>query len=257
MRLVGEAAADAQGVAYLAVAYGRGEANVVNLGIGAPGRAPGGGDFELTRQVVELGIGREQVGNFDCEGRRVDGLIGSHSGEGAAGDVADYVTAGAFGREADGVECVDYFRKRLDGKPVELDILADSYVGKIAGVFARDFTDDAELAGGHDSVGNADAHHEVVGDEAFAAFAAGGAHTIALGVDAPPLEVGSGPLGHDTGTAFAGELAHFVKGFPGVLLALEAFSTLGLGFLYLNSFSHLFPSPKTKNPRQQWLHRGQ
>jgi hypothetical protein len=56
MGLVGEAAADAQRVADFAVVLHGGEANVVDLRIAAPGRAAGDGDFELARQVVELGL---------------------------------------------------------------------------------------------------------------------------------------------------------------------------------------------------------
>ena len=37
------------------------------------------------------------------------------------------------------------FGKRLDGEPVELDVLAHGDVGQVAGVFARDAADGAEL----------------------------------------------------------------------------------------------------------------
>ena len=91
-----------------------------------------------------------------------------------------------------------------------------------------------------DAVGNADAHHEVIGGQAFAALAAGGANAIALGVNAPPFEVDGGPLGNDAGAAFAGKGAHLVKGLPWVLLALQALGALGLGLFHLNNFSHFF-----------------
>ena len=90
--------------------------------------------------------------------------------------------------------------------------------------------DDAELVGGEQAVGDADAHHEVLGGLAFAADAAGDAEAVALGVDAPPLEVGRGPLGHDAGAAIAGEVADLVERLPRVLLELEALGLLGLGF---------------------------
>ncbi len=183
-------------------------------------------------------------------------FIGGDSGERAAGDVADDVAAGAFGREADGIERVDHFRERLDGEPVELDVLADGDVGEVAGVLARDAADDAELMCGEDAVGDADAHHEVVGGEAFAALAAGGADAVALGVDAPPFEVERGPLGHHAGAAVARELAHLVEGFPGILCELEALGALGLGFFHLNSLIHFFPSAEAESPRQLGLYRG-
>ena len=112
------------------------------------------------------------------------------------------------------LERVNHFRERLDGKPVKLDVLADGDVGEVAGVLAGEAADGAELAGSDDAVGNADAHHEVVGGEAFAALAAGGADAVALGVDAPPFEVQVGPLGQDAGAAGAGEFAHLDRRLP-------------------------------------------
>ena len=87
--------------------------------------------------------------------------------------------------------------------------------------------------GGEDAVGQADAHHEELGGFAFAADAAGGADAIALGVDAPPLEVEAGPGSVDVLAALSGVLTHFVPGFPGVLGELQALGFLGLGFLDL------------------------
>ena len=153
------------------------------------------------------------------------------AGERAAGDVADDVSAGALGGEADLGERVDDFDEGLDGEPVELDVLTGGDVGEIAGVLLGDVGDDAELVRGEEAVGEADAHHEELGGLAFAAGAAGDADAVALGVDAPPLEVEAGPLGEDGVAALAGELADLVPGVPGVLRELEALGALGLGFL--------------------------
>ena len=79
--LGGEAAADAEGVAnFLRVlraqmsvlswpraGYG-GEADVVDLGVGAPEGAAGDGDLEFAGEVVEVGVGGEGVGDLDGEG---------------------------------------------------------------------------------------------------------------------------------------------------------------------------------------------
>ena len=81
---------------------------------------------------------------------------------------------------------------------------------------------------GEDAVGQADAHHEVLGGFAFAVDATGDAEAVALGVDAPPLEVESGPLGEHGLAAHACELAYLVPGLPGILGELEAFDLLGL-----------------------------
>ena len=70
VRLGGEAAADAQGVADLFPAVDSRliavSADVVDLRVGAPQRAAGDGDFELARQVVELRIGGEPVGDLEA-----------------------------------------------------------------------------------------------------------------------------------------------------------------------------------------------
>ena len=59
--------------------------------------------------------------------------------------------------------------QRLDGEPVELDVLADGDVGEIAAVAAGDVGEDAGLIGAEDAIGDADPHHEVFGGLAFAA----------------------------------------------------------------------------------------
>ena len=152
------------------------------------------------------------------------------SGERAAGDVADDVSAGTFGREADGGEGVDDFDETREREPVELDVLAGGDVGEVAGVLFGELADDAGLLTGENAVGEADAHHEELGCFAFAVGSTGDAETVALGVDAPPLEVEAGPLGQHGVAAVAGELTDLVPGLPGVLGELEALGALGLGF---------------------------
>ena len=80
---------------------------------------------------------------------------------------------------------------------------------------------------GEEAVGQADAHHEELGGFAFAGGASGDAEAVALGVDAPPLEVEAGPLGEDGVAALAGELADLIPGVPGVFGELEALGLLG------------------------------
>src|SRR5579872_969656 len=57
-----------------------GEADVVDLGIRAPDTASGDGDFELARQVVELGIARQQPRGFQHQRRRVDDFVCVNAG---------------------------------------------------------------------------------------------------------------------------------------------------------------------------------
>ena len=232
--LGGEAAADAQGVAdFVCAGDGAadgGEGDVVDLGIAAPKGAAGDGDLELAGEVVELGVGGEEVGDLDGEWAGVDELVVVEAGDGAAGDVAHDVSAGALRREADGGEGVGDLDEGGDGEPVQLNVLAGGDVGEVAGVLAGEIGDDAQLMGGEQAVGEADAHHEILGGFAFAADAAGGADAVALGVDAPPLEVEAGPLGEDGFPALASELADFLPGFPGVFGELEPLGFLRLGF---------------------------
>ncbi len=219
--LGGEAAADAQGVADLfhAVdgALDGGEGYVVDLGVGAPEGAAGDGDLELAREVVELGVGGELVGDLDGEGTGVDKLVAVEAGDRAAGDVADDVAAGSLGAEADGGEGVDDFDEAAEGEPVELDVLAGGDVGEVAGVLFGDLTDDAGLGAGEDTVGEGDAHHEELRGFTFSVGSSGDAEAVALGIDAPPLEVETGPLGEDGVAALLGELTDLVPGVPRVL----------------------------------------
>ena len=120
-----------------------------------------------------------------------------------------------------------------------------------------DLGDDVRLRSGENAIGDGDAHHEIVGCKAFATFAPGGADAIALGIDAPPLEVERGPLRHHAGTAGAREGADFVECLPGVLFALEAFGALGFRLFGLHRVGHVFLlSQEIENPRQLGLRRG-
>src|SRR6185437_9817406 len=162
----------------------------------------------------------------------VHDLFRVNPGQWASGDVAGDVAAGSLWREADFVQRVDDFRKRLNGEPVQLDVLSRGDVAHVARVLLHQLANDAHLRRLQQAVGRADAHHEVFGHEAFAALAADGADAVALGVGSPPAEVGADPFGSNAIASFARELAHFVECLPGVLFALDALEALGLGFFY-------------------------
>ncbi len=157
--------------------------------------------------------------------------MGQQARQRATSDVAQYVAARALGTEADRGKRVHDLRQRLDGEPVQLDVLPGGDVGQIARVLLCQFADDAQLVRGEQAIGQADAHHEVLGRLAHAVLAAGDARAVALGVDAPPLEVELGPLRQHRGAALARKLAHFVPCLPWVLGELQAFGLLGLGLL--------------------------
>ena len=79
-----------------------------------------------------------------------------------------------------------------------------------------------------DPVGNADPHHEVVSRKPLPPLPADCTDAIALGVNAPPLEVNAGPVRNHAGAAVARKFTDFVKGFPGILCELESLAALRL-----------------------------
>ena len=80
------------------------------------------------------------------------------------------------------------------------------------------------------AVGNADAHHEALQGAAFAALAAGYARTVALGVNAPPAEIGADPFGRDGVESIASEAPDFFQALPWIHGALQAFDPLRCRF---------------------------
>src|SRR5579872_280248 len=203
-----------------------GEADVVDLGIGAPDAASGDGDFELARQVVELGIACQQPRSFQHERRSVDDFVCVNARDGASSHIAYNVTASAGCIQADLPEAVEDFGQRFYSDPVELNILAYGEIGDSVGVLASEVGDDAELRRGQDAVGNSDAHHEALQRLPYSAGSASYACAVALGVNAPPAEIGTDPFGRDRLKSLAGEAPNFVEAVPGVGRALQALDSL-------------------------------
>ncbi len=231
VRLGRETAADAQRVAHLVAAFDGGEGHVVDLRVGAPDGAAGNGDLELARQVVELWVGGEPVRYLDGERAGVDEFVAIQPCERATCNIAHHVTAGALGTEANSGERVHDLRQRLDGKPVQLNVLSGSDVGKVARVLFCQFADDAQLVRREQAVGQPDAHHKVLGGLAHAVLAASDARTVALGIDAPPLEVELCPLRQYGSATLAGKLAYLVPCLPGILGELQSLGLLGFALL--------------------------
>ena len=93
---------------------------------------------------------------------------------------------------------------------MQLNILTNGEIGDSVGVAAGEVCDGAQLMRAHDAVGNADANHETLQRAPHASLAAGDASTIALGVNAPPAEVGADPLGRDGIESLTGKAADLV-----------------------------------------------
>jgi len=195
MRFGGESPGDAQRetdlIAAVAGAACSGEADVIDFRIGTPVGAAGDSDFEFAGEIVELGIAAEFLVEREDEGGNVGDFVSVNSSQGAAGDVAGDVAAGAGGAEADGPEAFEEFWKIFDAYPVELDVLADGDVGNAVAEVVGEIGDGSGLFAGEEAVGDADADHEVGDGFAFAVFAADDASAVALGVNAPRAEVGA------------------------------------------------------------------
>ncbi len=197
MRLVRKSSAHAHGITNLSAAPHSREGDVVDLRIRAPRRATRRRHLEFARQIIELGIRDQCVRHFAGKRRSVDDLVVRDTREWAACHIADHIAACSFGRESNPVESIHDLRNRLDGEPVELNVLSSGDVCQVARVGPRDVGDHTKLRCGDDPVGHPDAHHEVVAGQPFATLAADRPHSVALRVDAPPFEVSAGPLRDD------------------------------------------------------------
>ena len=248
MRFGGESAGDAEReadfLAGIAGAARGGETDVVNFGIGAPVRAAGDGDFEFAREIVELWIAAELFIEREDKRGDIGDFVGVNAGERAAGDVSRDVTAGAGGAEADGVEAFKEIGKMFDGDPVELDVLANGDVGDAVAKLFGEIGDGAGLLAGEETVGDADANHEIGDGLPFPVLAAGYAGAVALSVNTPGAEIGAKPFGRDGAEALAGEFADFVEMLPGIFGAFEALDALGFGFF---DFGHWSGSRRIDN----------
>src|SRR6202035_4168822 len=161
--------------------------------------AAGDRNLELARQIVKIRISSEQTSCLFGERRSVADFICIHSGEGASGDVASNVAAGCQRRKAAALEPVENIRQRLDGDPVELNILAYGQVGNTETVFIREVRNRPELVRVKQTIRDANPHHEKRHGFPFTTVAATHAGAVALRIDAPPAEIRAKPFWRDRG----------------------------------------------------------
>src|SRR2546426_6913931 len=206
----------------------RREPYVVDLRVRAPHSAAGDRDLVLARQVVEGGVAAEHARRRVDERRGVHDLVGVQAGERAAGDVARDVAARPHRGDPGAPERLEDVGQALERYPVELDVLADRDVGDAARVALGEPGDRAKLVGLQLTVRDPDADHEVARRLALAALSADRADAVALGVDAPPTEVGAEPLRRDRVPALTREALDLGVCLPRVQLALEPLDALGL-----------------------------
>ena len=168
-----------------------GERDVVDLVVGALGRAAADRGLELARQVGERRVADVPVVDGGDLRRGVDQLVGVQARERAAHDDPGRVAAGLGGGQADGLQRLPDRRDRLDLDPVQLDVLPVGDVGGAPGVPDRDVGDDPQLLRRQLPAVDPDAEHEVavvellgLEDGGLAAVDAG----PALGVKPVPAE---------------------------------------------------------------------
>ena len=208
----------------------RGQPNIVDLRIRAPHAASRNRDLEFAGKVVEVVIPRQHSRRFERQRRSIANLVGVHSRDRAAGDIARDIAAGAHRVQSDSRERFEYIRKGLDRDPVQLNVLANGDVGNSVSVAAGEFGNGAQLFGTQQAVGDPDSHHEALQRPAFPALTAGYARPIALGVHAPPAKIGPNPLRRNGVESLAREASDFFQTFPWVLGAFEALDPLCFGF---------------------------
>ena len=83
MRIGRKAATDSQRVSNFRVfrTANRGQANIVDLGIGAPHAAARDADLELARQIVEVAVAHEKTVGLESQRGRIADFVGIHSGQ--------------------------------------------------------------------------------------------------------------------------------------------------------------------------------
>src|SRR5438876_6049669 len=83
--------------------HSRHERQVLGFGMGAVLGAPGDDDVELAREVRELLVPQERVGELAYDRRGIEELVRREPRNRASGNVSDIVHAGLFLPEADGL----------------------------------------------------------------------------------------------------------------------------------------------------------
>ena len=143
VRVGAETAADEDAEAGLDRAVGQrttdgDDADVVEHGLAAVGRAAGEVDLELARQALGVGVAQEVAERGFGPRRDVEDLERARAGEVAAHHVADGVAARFAGGHADRAEVLEQFGHAGQLDEVELDVLPGGDVAPTAAVGVGD-----------------------------------------------------------------------------------------------------------------------
>src|ERR1700733_13615042 len=112
---------------------------------------------------------------------------------------------------------------------MQLNVLTRSDVREIPRISLRNLADHSQLRARQNAIWKTNAHHKELGGFALSADASRSPHTIALRINAPPLEIEPGPLGKDRTPPILRKLANLVPGIPGILGKFQTLGSLGLG----------------------------
>ena len=139
------------------------QADVMHFGSSAVGRRTGDGDFELARQVVELGVHRRPLADDLAVRPRIVYFIRRNAGEVIGRGVADAVATGLDGMHLDRRQVRQHVRHVFELGPVVLQVLAGREVTVVAVVLAGQVRQHAQLPRGQQAIGNGDAQHRRMG----------------------------------------------------------------------------------------------
>src|SRR6266481_6365683 len=255
MRLGGKPSADANGKTSFTTTgpfanCGR-ERQIVDLRIGTPVAASADTDLVFARQSVKIRIAGQVLRHGKYQRRGVADLVLRHAGKRAAGDGPRDIATGAERGKPVGEELLQNFRQIFNGDPVQLNILADGYVGRASRISFRQRRNQAKLVCAQETVRDANSHHEVRRGLAFTSAPASDSGSVTLGINAPPLEIGLQPGFRNGAMALAREAADLFQTLPWVLLLLQPFGLLRLGLFDLGLYRsciHSCVRSKSKKP---------
>ena len=149
-----------------------GQTNVVDFRISAPHTASGDADLELAGEVVKLIVAGKELCGLVHQRRSVADFLGIHARERAARHIADHIAACAKCIETHLPQTLQNLGKRLNGDPVQLNVLPHGNVGHAARVFFGQHGNRAQLVRVEHAIGDANAQHEKRQRLAFPALAA-------------------------------------------------------------------------------------
>jgi hypothetical protein len=143
MRPSRQASAHADVIADVAPSTHGCDADVVDLRIRAPMRAPGYRDLELPRQVGELWVPVERAVDLDGERGRIDDLVSIDAGEWTTGYRPCVVSARSHAGPANRLERIPDRRDVFDPQPVKLEVLPIGDVDRAACITIGEIRDRA------------------------------------------------------------------------------------------------------------------